>query len=138
MPLDKIDSPEDYVPTHQSIVLHNKGKPIACILDKITSNVARYGNISRPNLRASIIGFLNKDEELGLLIGFKLKIKTDDDFFEYTVYPNDEFIDAVIFGESICIIDENLDILYNLKNIGTNQFVKTKTEYDKFKKILSN
>ena len=137
MPLDKIDSPEDYVPTHQSIVLHSNGKPIACILDKITLNAVRYGNLSSSNLRASIIGFLNKDEELGLLIGFKLKIKTDDDFFEYTVYPNEEFIDAVIFDESICIIDEKLDILYNLKNIVTDQFVKTKTEYDKFKKILS-
>ena len=137
MPLDKINSTEDYAPTHQSVVLHSNGKPIACIFDKIASNAARYEAISKSNLRASITGFLNKDNELGLLIGFKLTMKTDDDFFEFTVYPNDEFIDAIIFDESVCIIDKKLNALFYLKNIVTNQLVKTKTEYDKFKKILS-
>ena len=92
----------------------------------------------KSNLKASISGFLNKDEELGLLFGFKLKMKTDDDFFEFTVYPNEEFIDTVIFNESLCIIDEKLNTLFYLKNIVTDQFVKTKTEFDKFKKIMTN
>ena len=138
MPLDKIETTEDYIPTHQSVVLHSNGNPIACILDKNESNSIRYETISKSNLRASITGFLNKDDKLGLLFGFKLQMKTNDDFFEFTVYPNEEFIDTVIFDESICIIDEKLNTLFYLKNIVTDQFVKTKTEFDKFKKILSN
>ena len=137
MPLDKIENTEDYTPTHQSVVLHSNGNPIACILDKTPTNNVRYEKISKSNLRASITGFLNKDDELGLLFGFKLQMKTKDDFFEFTVYPNQEFIDAVIFDESLCIIDEKLNTLFYLKNIVTDQFVKTKVEFDKFKKILS-
>ena len=138
MPLDKIESTEEYVPTHQSIVLHSNGNPIACILDDNQSNREQYEKISKSNLRASITGFLNKDDKLGLLFGFKLRMKTNDCFFEFTIYPNEEFIETVIFDESICIIDEKLNTLFYLKNIVTDQFVKTKTEFDKFKKILSS
>ena len=60
-----------------------------------------------------MIGFLNKDEELGLFMGFKLKIQTNDEFFEYTVYPNDEFIDTVIFNEAIFIINDKLENLFH-------------------------
>ena len=138
MPLDKIESTEDYAPTHQSVVLHSNGNPIACILDCTQSNQEQYEKISKSNLKASITGFLNKDDKLGLLFGFKLKMKSNDNFFEFTVYPNDEFIDTVIFDESICIIDEKLNTLFYLKNVVTDQFVKSKTEFDKFKKILSS
>ena len=82
------------------------------------------------------MGFLNKDEEFGLLMGLKLKIQTKDDFFEYTVYPNEEFVDAVILNESIFIINEKLENLFALRGITTDQFVKTKSEFEKFKKIL--
>ena len=138
VPLDKIEAIEEYAPTHQSVVLHSNGHPIACILDNTQSNQERYEKISKSNLKASITGFLNKDDKLGLLFGFKLRIKTDDDFFEYTVYPNEEFVDTVIFDESICIIDKKLNTLFYLKNVITDQFVKSKTEFDKFKKILSS
>ena len=138
MPLDKIESTGEYAPTHQSVVLHSNGNPVACILDNDQSNSGRYEKISKPNLRASIAGFLNKDDKLGLLFGFKLRMKSSDDFFEFTVYPNEEFIDTVIFDESLCIIDEKLNTLFYLKNVVTDQFVKTKTEFDKFKKILSS
>ena len=69
-------------------------------------------------------------------MGFKLMIQTDDNFFEYTVYPNDEFIDMVIFDESIFIINEKLDNLFQLQKIITDQFVKTRSEFEKFKKMM--
>ena len=82
------------------------------------------------------MGFLNKDEELGLFMGFKLKIQTDNDNFEYTVYPNDEFIDAVIFTESVAIINKKLENLFLLQKIMTDQFVKTRSEFEKFQNML--
>jgi hypothetical protein len=137
MPLDKMPDSEEFIPTHKSTILHTKGTPVACIIDENPQNKSRYESLqNNPSLRASLIGFLNKDEELGLFLGFKLKIQTDDDFFEYTVYPNDEFVDTVIFEESIFIINEKLENLFSLQKIMTDQFVKTRSEFEKFQKMI--
>jgi len=133
MPLDKMPDSEEFVPTHKSTILHVKGEPAACIIDDSTIYESLQNN---PSLQASLVGFLNKDEELGLFFGFQLKIKTDDAFLQYTVYPNDEFIDTVIYDEKIYIINEKLENLFSLKII-TDQFVKTKSEFDKFQKMMT-
>ncbi|MGI9567455.1 MAG: hypothetical protein ACR2LL_10660 [Nitrosopumilus sp.] len=137
MPLDKMSNSEEFVPTHKSIVLHIKGKPAACIIDKKMENESRYNAMmNNSSLKASLIGFLNKHDDFGLLIGFKLKIQTDDDFFEYTVYPKEEFVDTVIFTETIFVITDKLNSLFSLR-IVTDQFVKTKTEFEKFQNMLT-
>ncbi len=137
MPLDKMPDSEEFVLTHSSTVLHTQGKPVACIIDK---NGLEFGYQSLPNdssLKAGLTGFLNKHDDLGLLMGFKLQIQTSSNFFEYTVYPNDEFIDTVIFNESISIINERMENLFTLKKIVTDQFVKTRSEFNKFKKMMT-
>ena len=129
---------DEFIPTHKSTILHTKGEPVACIVDHDSQNESRYTSmVDDSSLQVSLIGFLNKHDDLGLLMGFKLKLKTDTEFFEYTVYPDSEFIDTVIFNESIFIINEKLENLYFLKKIITDQFVKTKTEFDKFKKMIN-
>lgn len=136
MPLDKIPNSEEFVLTHNSTVLHTKGKPVACIIDD-AQNDSRYASLPNDStLRASLTGFLNKHDDLGLLMGFKLKIQTDTESFEYTVYPNEEFIDTVIFDESIFIINDKMENLFSLRKIVTDQFVKTRSEFDKFKKMM--
>jgi len=137
MPLDKIDDTEQYVPTHKSTVLHVKGKPVACIIDNDPTNELCFQLMNNnESLKASLVGFLNKHEDLGLLMGLKLKIQTDSNFFEYTVYPNEEFIEIVIFNESIFIINDELKHIFYLRKIITDQFIKTKTEFDKFQKLI--
>ena len=137
MPLDKMPNSEEFVPTHRSTLLHKDGNPLACIIDKNTKNTSRYAKLADDHtLQASLTGFLNKHDELGLLMGFKLAIQTDEDSFEFTVYPNDDFIDAVIFNEAIFIINEKLDNLFYLKKIVTDQFVKTLVEFRKFQKQI--
>jgi hypothetical protein len=129
---------DEFIPTHKSTILHTKGEPVACIVDHDSQNESRYTSmVDDSSLQVSLIGFLNKHDDLGLLMGFKLKLKTDTEFFEYTVYPDSEFIDTVIFNESIFIINEKLENLYFLKKIITDQFVKTKTEFDKFQKMIN-
>jgi len=129
---------DEFIPTHKSIILHTKGEPVACIIDQDSQNKSLYNSIlNDSSLQVSLIGFLNKHDDLGLLLGFKLKIKTDTEFFEYTVYPDSEFIDTVIFNESIFIINEKLVNFYFLEKIITDQFVKTKTEFDKFQKMIN-
>ena len=132
MPLDKMTNTEDYAPTHKSVILHIQGKPVACVID----NENNYDDVNEnPSLRANLTGFLNKDEELGLLMGFQLKIKTDDQFLQFTVYPDEELIETLIIDERIFLINEKMDPLFSLK-INTDQFVKTKSEFDKFQKML--
>ena len=137
MPLDKIEDTEEYAKTHESLILHIKNNPVGCIIEKNNENKNKYSLIEKKSdVKASIRGFLNKHEEAGLLMGFKFKIQINDETLEYTVYPNDEFIDAVILNEMIFVIDNQMKQIFSCK-ISTDQFVKTKSELDKFLKILN-
>lgn len=136
MPLDKIEDTEEYAKTHESLILHIKNNPVGCIIEKNNESKSKYSLIEKKSdVKASIRGFLNKHEEAGLLMGFKFKIQINDETLEYTVYPNDEFIDAVILNEMIFVIDNQMRQIFSCK-ILTDQFVKTKSELDKFQKIL--
>ena len=137
MPLDKIENTDEYIQTHKALVLHIKNNPVGCIIEKNNESKSKYLLIKKKSdVKASIRGFLNKHEEAGLLMGFKFKIQINDETLEYTVYPNDEFIDAVILNEMIFIIDNKMKQIFSCK-ILTDQFVKTKSELDKFQKILN-
>jgi len=137
MPLDKIQDVEKYIQTHESLILHIKGNPVACIVEEVFENKIKYDSLEKKSeIKASLSGFLNKHEEIGLLMGFKLRIQVGEQIFEYTSYPTDEFIDTVIFNEKIFVIDGQMNQIISFK-ILTDQFVKTKSELDKFKKLLS-
>ena len=137
MPLDKIENTEEYVKTHESLILHIKNNPVGCIIEENNQNKSKYASIEeKSEIKASIRGFLNKHKEAGLLMGFKFKIQINDEILEYTVYPNDEFIDAIILNEMIFVIDDKMKQIFSCK-ILTDQFVKTKSELDKFQKILN-
>ena len=137
MPLDKIEDTEEYAKTHESLILHIKNNPVGCIIEKNNESKSKYLLIEKKSdVKASIRGFLNKHEDVGLLMGFKFKIQINDETLEYTVYPNDEFIDAIILNEMIFIIDNQMKQIFSCK-ILTDQFVKTKSELDKFQKILN-
>jgi hypothetical protein len=69
-------------------------------------------------------------------MGFKLKIQTDTESLEYTVYPDEQFSDTVIFNETIHIINDSMENLFSLRKINTDQFVKTRSEFEKFKKMI--
>ncbi len=137
MPLDKIENIEEYVKTHESLVLHIKNNPVGCIIEENNENKSKYSLIEKKSeVKASIRGFLNKHEDVGLLMGFKFKIQINSEILEYTSYPNEEFIDAIILNEMIFVIDDKMKQVFSCK-ISTDQFVKTKSELNKFQKILN-
>ena len=136
MPLDKIENTEKYIQTHKSIILHIKNNPVGCIIEKNEENKSKYLTIEKKSeIKASIRGFLNKYEDKRLLMGFKFKIQINNEILEYTLYPNNEFIDSIILNEMIFVIDNKMRHIFSCK-ILTDQFVKTKSEFDKFQKIL--
>jgi len=137
MPIDKIENIEEYVKTHESLVLHIKNNPVGCIIEENNENKSKYLLIEKKSeVKASIRGFLNKHEDVGLLMGFKFKIQINSEILEYTSYPNEEFIDAIILNEMIFVIDDKMKQVFSCK-ISTDQFVKTKSELNKFQKILN-
>jgi hypothetical protein len=137
MPLDKIENTEEYVKTHESLILHIKNNPVGCIIEENQGNKIKYSSIKKiSDVKASIRGFLNKHEDAGLVMGFKFKIQINNDILEYTSYPDEEFVDAVILNETIFIIDNKMEQIFSCK-ILTDQFVKTKSELEKFQKILN-
>ena len=69
-------------------------------------------------------------------MGFKFKIQINNEILEYTSYPNEEFIEAIILNEMIFVIDNKMKQMFSCK-ISTDQFVKTKSELNKFQKILN-
>ena len=137
MPLDKIENIEEYVKTHESLVLHIKNNPVGCIIEENEKKISKYLQIEKKSeMKASIRGFLNKHEDAGLLMGFKFKIQINNEILEYTSYPNEDFIDSIILNEMIFVIDKKMKQIFSCK-ISTDQFVKTKSELNKFQKILS-
>mgnify|MGYP003683593679 FL=1 len=137
MPLDKIENIEEYVKTHESLVLHIKNNPVGCIIEENNENKSKYSLVEKKSeIKASIRGFLNKHEDAGLLMGFKFKIQINNEILEYTSYPNEEFIEAIILNEMIFVIDNKMKQMFSCK-ISTDQFVKTKSELNKFQKILN-
>ena len=138
MPLDKIENIEEYIKTHELLVLHIKNNPVGCIIEENNDNKIKYSEIGKKSdVKASIRGFLNKHEDVGLLMGFKFKIQINSEILEYTSYPNEEFIDAIILNEMIFVIDNKMKQVFSCK-ISTDQFVKTKSELNKFQKILKD
>ena len=136
MPLDKIENTEKYVQSHKSLVLHIKNNPVGCIIEENDENKSKYSTIEKKSqIKASIRGFLNKHDDERLFMGVKFKIQINNEILEYTAYPNNEFIDAIILNEIIFIIDNEMKQIFSCK-ILTDQFVKTKSEFDKFQKIL--
>ena len=137
MPLDKIENTEEYTKTHESLILHIRNNPVGCIIEENNENKSKYSTMGKKSeIKASIRGFLNKHEDGDLSMGFKFKIQINNEILEYTSYPNNEFIDAIILNEMIFIIDNQMKQIFSCK-ILTDQFVKTKSELDKFQKILN-
>ena len=138
MPLDKIKEVEEYAETHKSSVLHIQNNPVGCIIENNSENRLKFESIeNQSQIKASLRGFLNKHEEIGLVMGCKFKIEINQELLEYTVYPSMNFIESIIFNETIFLIDDKMNQIFSCK-ILTDQFVKTKSEFEKFKKLSKN
>ena len=138
MPLDKIKEVEEYAETHKSLVLHIQNNPVGCIIENNSENRLKFESLeNQSQIKASLRGFLNKHEEIGLVMGCKFKIEINQELLEYTVYPSMDFIESIIFNETIFLIDNKMNQIFSCK-ILTDQFVKTKSEFEKFKKLSKN
>ena len=50
MPLDKIENIEEYIKTHELLVLHIKNNPVGCIIEENNDNKIKYLEIEKKSL----------------------------------------------------------------------------------------
>lgn len=117
--------------THQTKVIQVNGEPIACIIDLNPLNKGRYDSFSEnPDLEAvlSATGLFSADEVYGMLL--KLKIKSLDDFFEYTLQPDDEFIHILIKSGEIYFVGNQPKPFFTLRKLDVGSVINIKKTLD--------
>lgn len=113
--------------THQAKVFHVKGEPISCIIDQNPLNKSRYDSFNEnPDLMGSLNPIVVESEDYGFVIIIQLKIKSLDDFFEYTVLPDDEFIDVLIKTGQIVFVDNQLKAVFTIGKLNINGVIELK------------
>lgn len=135
MPLDKAADAAAFEPTHAHRTLHMRGRPVPCIVEPDAA-AADYAAMAKDRaLGARAQGFLNKDEELGLLFGLRLSVRSGGELLDYVVYPDEAFSDALMLHDTVCIINTRMEQLLSLR-VQTDQFVKARSEFAKFSSEL--
>ncbi|MEK6947576.1 MAG: hypothetical protein AABX32_08275 [Nanoarchaeota archaeon] len=107
--------------TYTTSVLHNQGQPIPIIFDENKLNIPRYHAFVEDALETSVgateyFGKESNGEIVPRGIVITLKLKTPDDFMEFIIIPDDEFITELIackklyFGNSNGIAFFQMDL----------------------------
>lgn len=92
--------------THATKVFHVKGQPIPIIFDENELNIPRYDAFMKVdiqnNLKATeVYEELPNKETVPRGIVITLKIKSPDDYMEFIIIPDDEFITELVAGKRI-------------------------------------
>ena len=87
--------------THATAVLHLQGQPIPVILDENELNIPRYGAFMKDSLENSLSAteVFEKESDGDIVprgIAITLKLKTPNDFMEFVIIPDDEFVTELI------------------------------------------
>ena len=107
MPIEQRKASSDPIDvTHQCKVLHVKGHPIACIIDEEPQNKQRYDSFSdNPNLQARLNPMVSESKDHGWIMILNLSVKSLDDKMDFTIFPDDEFIEVLINNAEITFVD---------------------------------
>lgn len=107
MPIKEVPNNIDHVNiSHQCKIYHISGHPIACIVEENMQNKQRYDSFSdNPTLQARVIPKVveTKDHGWGMII--ELNVKSSTDQMDFTIFPDDEFIEVLINNAEINFTD---------------------------------
>lgn len=92
--------------THATAVLHIKGQPIPLIFDDNELNIPRYDAFMKESLDYKISATEVYEETpsgdtLPRGIAITLTLKTSNDFMEFVIIPDDEFITELVAGKRL-------------------------------------
>jgi len=87
--------------THATAVFHLQGQPVPFIFDDNELNISRYSAFMPDSLESSLSATEVFEEEsdgdiVPRGIAITLKLKTPNDFMEFVIIPDDEFITELI------------------------------------------
>jgi len=106
--------------THETMVGHVKGIPFPIIIDDNTQNQKRYGEIfhdddAETSLSATqMYGHDQNDEPIPVGISITLKIKTPNDYMEFIIIPDNEFVSELITSKKIHFGNSNGKLFFHM------------------------
>lgn len=106
--------------THETMVGHVKGIPFPIIIDDNTQNQKRYGEIfhdddAETSLTATqMYGHDQNDEPIPVGISITLKIKTPNDYMEFIIIPDNEFVSELITSKKIHFGNSNGELFFHM------------------------
>ena len=130
MPIEeRIASSDSSDITHECKVFHIDGHPVACIIDKNQQNKHRYELFSEnSDLGENLTPTVGESTELGWIMILNISIRTLDDKMDFTILPDDEFIEVLINNSEIIIVDDYKKpmFVFGLKDIDKVSQLKQK------------
>ena len=92
--------------THATGVFHIKGQPIPMIFDDNEVNVPRYDTFMQDSLQYSLSATevyeeIHDGDTIPRGIAITLKLKTSNDFMEFVIIPDDEFVTELVTGKKL-------------------------------------
>lgn len=92
--------------THATGVFHIKGQPIPVILDDNELNIPKYNAFMKENVEQSVKATevyeeISSGESVPRGIIITLRMRTLNDYMEFVIIPDDEFITELVAGKRI-------------------------------------
>ena len=116
MPIKETPANSDHADiTHPCKVYHISGHPIACIIDDNPQNKQRYDSFSEnPTLQARLVPMVVETKEYGWAMILNLSVKSSSDIMDFTIFPDDEFIEVLIANAEINFCDPTPKPIFSL------------------------
>ncbi|MGI0022652.1 MAG: hypothetical protein ACRD9Q_07310 [Nitrososphaeraceae archaeon] len=129
MPIEKRKADTNPYISHNCKIFHIQGHPIACIIDDNIQNKQRYDSFSdNPNLEANLNPTVGKSNDYGWVMILNLSVRSLDDKMDFTILPDDEFIEVLINNAEINFADSSPRVFFSmgLKDIHKISEIKQK------------
>ena len=122
------------VPTHECAVLHQKGVPFAAIIDENSLHKPIFEKMSEnPSLQISFRPQINEAEKLGHMMSIHLRLKTDNEYLEFTFLPSMEFNQVLLNSNSLQFIIPKLSYGFTLNKMSLESFDELVAKYIELK-----
>lgn len=128
MPIKGMPSNVDHVNiSHQCKIYHISGYPLACIVEENMLNKQRYDSFSdNPTLEARVIPKVVETKDHGWSMIIELSVRSSTDQMDFTIFPDDEFIEVLINNAEINFTDPTPKPIFSMGLKDINKILELK------------
>ena len=125
--------------THQCKVYHLGGHPIACIIEDNPQNKQRYDSFSdNPSLQERLDPMIVESKDYGWAMILKLSVQSSSDKMDFTIFPDDEFIEVLINSAEINFADHTPKPIFSMGLKDINKISELKQKLYELRQNSSN